>query len=57
MIQLEKNREMLFSGTIFCWKAALFAPMVTHRRPLSDIASAFSLVEHYEDGVGKLVVV
>jgi len=38
-------------------KAALFAPMVTHRRPLSDIASAFSLVEHYEDGVGKLVVV
>jgi L-iditol 2-dehydrogenase len=38
-------------------KASLFAPMVTHRRPLSDIASAFSLVEHYEDGVGKLVVV
>ena len=38
-------------------KAALFAPMVTHRRPLSDIAAAFSLVEHYEDGVGKLVVV
>jgi L-iditol 2-dehydrogenase len=38
-------------------KASLFAPMVTHRRPLADIASAFSLVEHYEDGVGKLVVV
>jgi L-iditol 2-dehydrogenase len=38
-------------------KVSLFAPMVTHRRPLSDIASAFSLVEHYEDGVGKLVVV
>jgi L-iditol 2-dehydrogenase len=38
-------------------KASLFAPMVTHRRPLSDIGSAFALVEHYEDGVGKLVVV
>jgi L-iditol 2-dehydrogenase len=38
-------------------KASLFAPLVTHRRPLSDIANAFTLVEHYEDGVGKLVVV
>jgi threonine dehydrogenase-like Zn-dependent dehydrogenase len=38
-------------------KASLFAPMVTHRVPLSDIAKAFSIVEHYQDGVGKLVVV
>ena len=34
----------------------LFAPMVTHTRPLADIAQAFSTVEHYEDGVGKLVI-
>lgn len=38
-------------------KPALFAPMVTHRRPLADIANAFTLVEHYADGVGKLVIV
>jgi L-iditol 2-dehydrogenase len=34
----------------------LFAPMVTHTRPLSEIAQAFSTVEHYENGVGKLVI-
>jgi L-iditol 2-dehydrogenase len=38
-------------------KAEWFAPMVTHTRPLSDIAAAFRLVEGYEDGVGKLVIV
>jgi L-iditol 2-dehydrogenase len=34
-----------------------FAPLVTHTRPLEDIAEAFRLVEHYADGVGKMVVV
>jgi L-iditol 2-dehydrogenase len=38
-------------------KQSLFAPMVTHRRPLADIVEAFRLVENYADGVGKLVVV
>jgi L-iditol 2-dehydrogenase len=33
-----------------------FAPLVTHQRPLSEIAGAFRLVEHYEDGVGKMVI-
>ena len=33
-----------------------FAPLVTHRRPLSGIADAFRLTEKYEDGVGKMVV-
>jgi L-iditol 2-dehydrogenase len=33
-----------------------FAPLVTHTRPLSDIADAFRLVERYEDGVGKMVI-
>ena len=36
---------------------AWFAPMITHTRPLDQIAEAFRLVENYEDGVGKLVVV
>ncbi len=35
----------------------LFAPMITHRRPLRDIVEAFRIVENYADGVGKLVVV
>jgi len=33
-----------------------FAPLVTHKRPLREIANAFRLVERYEDGVGKMVV-
>lgn len=38
-------------------RTELFAPMVTHTRPLEEIASAFQLVENYADGVGKLVIV
>jgi L-iditol 2-dehydrogenase len=38
-------------------KPEWFAPLITHRRPLSEIASAFRLVENYEEGVGKLVIV
>ena len=38
-------------------KLSWFAPLVTHRRPLADIAGAFRAVEGYEDGVGKMVIV
>ncbi len=38
-------------------KASWFAPLVTHRRPLANIAEAFASVERYEDGVGKMVIV
>ena len=31
----------------------LFAPVVTHNRPLDKINEAFALNEKYEDGVGK----
>ncbi len=34
-----------------------FAPLVTHTRPLECIADAFSIAEHYSDGVGKMVVI
>jgi len=33
-----------------------FAPLVTHTRPLDQIGPAFSRLENYEDGVGKLVI-
>lgn len=34
-----------------------FAPLVTHQRPLADIANAFDTLERYRDGVGKIVMV
>jgi L-iditol 2-dehydrogenase len=34
-----------------------FAPIVTHRRSLEDIAEAFEIAESYRDGVGKMMVV
>jgi len=33
-----------------------FAPIATHSRPLTAIAEAFTIVEHYADGVGKMVI-
>lgn len=35
----------------------LFAPIVTHRRSLENIAEAFEIAESYRDGVGKMMVV
>ena len=35
---------------------AWFAPMITHTRPLDQIAEAFRITEHYDDGVGKMIV-
>jgi L-iditol 2-dehydrogenase len=35
----------------------MFAPLVTHSRPLESIGDAFDQLEHYRDGVGKIVIV
>jgi len=35
----------------------LFAPVVTHTKPLDSIQDAFEMLESYQDGVGKLVLV
>ncbi len=37
-------------------RAAWFAPLITHRRPLECIADAFVMAEHYADGMGKLII-
>jgi L-iditol 2-dehydrogenase len=37
-------------------RPALFAPVVTHCRPLEDVQSAFETNERYEDGVGKMIL-
>lgn len=34
-----------------------FAPLVTHRHPMTKIGAAFDQLEHYRDGAGKIVIV
>ncbi len=51
------NHEMEAARDLLVERAAWFAPLITHRRPLSQIAEAFLIVENYADGVGKMVVV
>jgi L-iditol 2-dehydrogenase len=43
--------------TMLTSQMSLFAPLVTHTRPLDALASAFALTEHYRDGVAKMVIV
>ena len=50
------NHESHDALTLLTERLAWFAPLVTHQRPLSDIAAAFTLTEHYADGVGKMVI-
>jgi L-iditol 2-dehydrogenase len=50
------NHESETARDLIAERAEWFAPMVTHRRPLAEIADAFSVVEHYADGVGKMIV-
>ena len=37
-------------------RSAWFAPLVTHRRSLENIADAFEIASGYRDGVGKMMV-
>jgi len=50
------NHESEAARDLLVERTAWFAPLVTHCRPLDRIAEAFSIVEQYADGVGKLVV-
>jgi L-iditol 2-dehydrogenase len=50
------NHESEAARDLLAEKAEWFAPLVTHRRPLAEIADAFKIVEHYADGVGKMVI-
>jgi len=51
------NHETEAARELLVGRAAWFAPLVTHTRRLDQIAQAFRLTEHYEDGVGKMVIV
>ncbi len=35
---------------------SLFAPLLTHSRPLEEVGRAFEQLERYEDGVGKIAI-
>ena len=50
------NDEMPAAIDLLLERTAWFAPLVTHTRPLDQIAAAFTLAETYADGVGKLVI-
>ena len=49
--EAERARDLLIE------RQGLFAPMITHRRPLSEIADAFVNAEHYADSAIKTVIV
>jgi L-iditol 2-dehydrogenase len=51
------NHESHRALEMLLHRTAQFAPLVTHKRPLSAIGEAFRLTEHYADGVGKMVIV
>ena len=50
------NHDSALARQILADNPARFAPLITHTRPLDQIANAFTQVERYEDGVGKLIV-
>jgi L-iditol 2-dehydrogenase len=51
------NHESHDALALLTGRQAWFAPLVTHTRPLQEIADAFTLTEHYSDNVGKMVIV
>jgi L-iditol 2-dehydrogenase len=51
------NHESEAALALLLERTAIFAPLVTHTRPLERIAQAFTIAEEYSDGVGKMVVV
>jgi L-iditol 2-dehydrogenase len=50
------NDEMAAARDLLARQPRLFAPLITHNRPIEHVAAAFALIDHYSDGVGKLLV-
>ncbi len=50
------NHESQAALEMMAARPELFAPLVTHARPMDRIAEAFAIAEGYLDGVGKMVV-
>ena len=50
------NRQMERARDVLAENVGLFAPLLTHARPLDQIQDAFDVVARYENGVGKMLV-
>jgi L-iditol 2-dehydrogenase len=50
------NHETELALRLLSEQAALFASIVTHTVAMDRIGSAFSMLEHYEDGAGKVTI-
>lgn len=50
------NHEGVQARDLLAAHPERFTPIITHTRPLEEIAAAFSQLERHEDGVGKLVL-
>lgn len=50
------NHDSDAAREVLAANLARFAAIITHTRPLAQIAEAFSQVEHHRDGTGKLVI-
>jgi len=51
------NREAELALELLREHRGRLAPMLTHELPLEEVERGFSLLEHYADGVGKVVIV
>ncbi len=50
------NNESEMARDMLAAEVNRFAPLITHERPLERVSEAFTMVENYSDGVGKLLV-
>jgi L-iditol 2-dehydrogenase len=50
------NHNGAASVAVLATHQARFAPMLTHRVPFSGAQAAFEMLEHYADGVGKILL-
>ncbi len=50
------NRQTEAARDLLAANIGLFAPLVTHSRPLNEVQQAFDVVDRYADGVGKMIV-
>jgi threonine dehydrogenase-like Zn-dependent dehydrogenase len=50
------NDESPAALELLVQRSEWFAPLITHRRGLENIAEAFDIAANYRDGVGKMMV-
>ncbi len=50
------NHETQPAIDLLTARPSQFAPLLTHTRPLDQIAAAFTIAEMYSDGVGKMII-